>query len=360
MRTEEAVAAVSMMESHVNDCIATAKDELPHCRGTFRWVLQQKLSGYEATRDMAVDAQTREDMSKKLMGMGKGGEGVPGRCLRKAKDSTPVIHLNVVTGHAAHKGAGRAALTRLCELADELQLPMVLEALPNEKLPVYYTQYGFQAAVLGTTNATTASLFRQGFIIMWREPRQTEVVLIDEPLGAGAGAGAAASKPDVDGIRRALDMLTGEGKLTPYTTRHRDNKLDHLHLSPLSEEWVNSQCVFNTKNVLLSMATWARELARQVKAGELTTFFNVPSEDEMVLADTEDSTRIPKGVTTHRKRPRAEDELPASNRVMVMQPAAGPTSGSMTIPIPGSQAGNHSLVFNFSNCTVKIYVQYAS
>lgn len=360
LRVEEASAALNYIVNHVDDCLATIKDELNSCKPHFRWALEQRLDQLVNSKANSLDNAAKEQLSRSLMGISSDSELLPGRLIRKAKDESAVLHLTVVIGHAGHKGAGKAAIEKVCQLADELQLPVILEALPNDSLPTYYTRYGFVGVVLGNTNITASSMARQGFLIMWREPRPKDVDSAEGP--SGAGAAASMNKSPAVQVKSAVDLLQSESKLQRYTTRRRDNKLDNLHLTPITEAYVNKACVFNAKNVLLSFATWAKEYARQVKTGQLATTFTIPDEEEIRrLEEDQASAAIPKAMSGAKRR--REDDGPDAEPIVTQrvppQPRVNPTTKSITIPVgtSGASSGMGQVILNFSNCTVNIYLK---
>lgn len=372
LRMEESFAVVKFMEAHTEDAIATARDEVRHCRPAFRWVLEQRLKQLEAGRGDAATPQNEASgggPSTTAMRI-RGGDARPdSTTVRAAKSEGTALHLTVVVGHAGQKGAGQAALQALCRIADQAGMPVLLEALPNQRLPVYYAEkYGFTAVTLGQTCVTQATLAKQGFVVMWREPRDV--------LLAGAGNGSSSvSFPEA----LPAAAQTANAREMRYTTRQRGGKQEALHLSNAVAKHLASRLIYNAKNVLMCYASWAKEYARQVDEDVISNDFVKPSE-EVVLALEEAEATEQRAARRPLKRAREDDTpdpasastgealtvdtaLPVgasssgSRTDQAVSSPAAPITGTVTLPLsPGSSREGGSIVLHLTNCTVNIYM----
>lgn len=351
LRAEETAIAAQYVSQHINDCIATAKDEVRNCKPAFRWALEKRLASLTAklpTEEQRI-AEVQE-VSAAIRGSND-PNGSVSRIACAANSSTAVLHMSVVAGHPGNKGAGKRAIETLCKLADAADMPIILEALPNDKLPLYYARnYGFVAVTLGPANVTAATLQRQGFIIMWRDP-----------VNAAGAAAAPSAELSVtrDALTKAVTQLAESGKVQRYATRQRNSKLQALHLSPATTRVLNGRLIYNTKNVLLSYATWAKEYVRQVKEGVTPVLFYPPSDEELAKLEDEESSAAScsKGTVRRNQKRSRDDEGDSELRVRTAnQPL--PTSGTLTLPFSPLLNGGAgaTMVLHLTNCTVNIYM----
>ena len=210
-----------------------------------------------------------------------GGGG--GLVLGTVEEATPVLHMGAVVAHPASKGSGSVVIQRVCDAADALRMPVLIEALCGDGLPLYYArQFGFHAVMMANDRGKRgvmdrARLERKGWVQMLRWPK---------PAAAAAEEGEAAAQP-MTAEEKALAAVALLPTITPYSMKEY-GKLQQLHLTPAALRLFATRIAVLPAGTVASgrcYANWAKEAARQVRHGDLTpALLGMDAPGEEVLA----------------------------------------------------------------------------
>lgn len=269
------------------------------------------------------------------------------------------LHLTVVVGHPGAPGAGAAAMRRACELADSLGMPMMLEALPNTALPVYYARYGFRPVVYVGAGAnrvpfTEAVLTNQTWVYMWREPSSSsggeaegqtateEGEEVEAPSPAPLSAALAAAVFADDGVDDVAQCM----RRPRFRYMRKATRPEWLHLSVAAEALTNDLFVWTKskgENSVVITHSWAREYTRQVRAGEYTANrIPVPATDPEPPAPslTPSPTEGTSSSSSSGRRVRtATEALLLQEGCEVKRPSRADTPGPYALPSPVHMTG---------------------
>lgn len=187
----------------------------------------------------------------------------------KAWDLTGTfLHLTAVVAHPDAPSSGEVALRKVCRVADDMQLPLLLEALPSQLLPTYYARFGFRLCSWDNKPCVESTFERQGLVYMWRAATQ-QATGVDKRLLSSAQ------------IARLLDLVWWNAQEQALGRRmfvynRKPNKLEALHLSVEANARAVTRLVWmlkkDTANNRLSMPfCWASEYVTQMEQHSWTT-----------------------------------------------------------------------------------------
>ena len=203
-----------------------------------------------------------------------------------ALDVGMCLHLTAVIAHPDAPSAGCAALQKVCAVADELGMPVMLEALPSQMLPTYYARFGFRLAAWDGKACTEATFAKQGWVYMWRLPGG------EESRGGGSSGNLVGPEERVrfESVywNNTEQTLTSKRGRRTLSHGRKPGKLEDIHLSVDAATRVATRLVWLNKkesiNGKLSLPfCWAAEYVAQVQSGRwLLPPFALPEAEALV------------------------------------------------------------------------------
>lgn len=317
---------------------------------------------------LAQRAVLDEARCSKLLAEGLKAPAVPEEPAGGRWEVDTFLHLGVVVGHMTRPGSGSAAIQRVCDVADEHGLPILLEALPFGLLVSFYARFGFYPVHWEHASVkpfSEAQLSKQGVVYMWRpakaQPAETPVHHPSLREQIKSMVFVPPTDTQSEG-RRQFRLDRTKSKLTDY------------HLSVETERVSYDQLAWSKKtndgSVILPHS-WALEVLRLLSAGTWPASpYTLPPVPELVVAPTPTASAL-SGASSSRKRPSSSTPGP-SRATRPQQPSAededeeedGPvpltreygTQTSPVRPMPISP-GRMPAIYN-NHGTVNYYVYY--
>lgn len=274
----DAKAILDWLGAYPDRLVQLMQEDIKRAAAAWGWALTERVKAIEAGRDSLCSRIQlhKEEYARLLM-----GDAVP-------KEGTPFLHITAVVGHHDRKGAGQAALTTLCAQADEAGVALLLDSLPQDGLPLYYTRYGFRAVKCSAAALSSASLRSSDLLYMWRPPQPTG--------GVGAGTEEPPVLSEQAASLRALVLSSPVLEAYP-PVRQNVSKLYDAHLTKATEAFIYAHAVSTHAGLYLDFSTWAKEFVLQVRSGESSPgSLVVPTREEQDRAEYEEAARVANSV----------------------------------------------------------------
>ena len=279
-----------------------------------RWALRGRIAATETSHER-LKARVRDEREEcmRLLSEGSGGSATP-------KEGVAFMHLTLVVGHMGRKGSGRAALETFLSQCDESGIPVLLEALAQDALPLYYAQYGFRAVKRTREPFTSGSFQRDDVLYMWRPAcpapatpsassaascsEEEEEVVEEEAATEEEGEPPQRRPARTDG-GDALARLLADTSLEVYPpVKPIQGKLYEAHLSTITANMIALAAALSGGQYN-DVCTWAKEFARQVELGETETAFRVDSPEEVAAEVERDAAAAAAANLAGKKRGRS-------------------------------------------------------
>lgn len=223
------------------------------------------------------------------------------------KPNDYVLHLTVVMAHPSARRSGYEAIQAACAVADHLRLPLMLEALPNAYLPLYYaSKHKFRVACpAGSLVMAQAQWKRAGVVHMLRMPQPK--VLFGPALPPSL-----VSQDALERMQRVLDTLRTQPQcpLQPYVGSRNLGRLRELHLSVATQQFIEQYAVLASDGSVLYHASWAAEFDRQFLDNEISSQYGPrrPSPSVFQLSAASPVRPVGRPLGMH-KRSRVHDDV---------------------------------------------------
>lgn len=243
-------AVLTFLRDSWGDRIKEAESHVAKCVPGTAWLLKERIEGWKGKQAGSMDYLT--DKTAHLANL----LYTASEPVESFNAPMAILHMTTVLGHPGSKGAGRAAIQRACSLADAVNMPLLIESVPWDGLPMYYAQFGFKLINYGPKACDKAKLTRQGFVCMLRMPV--------EP-----------SEEEPDAAKAKMDALVHSAPKEgwpEYTGKQTMPKLKQLHLSSAVTAHLHPLLAWTNKSKTQAVSTpasWAKEVYRQCKSGEL-------------------------------------------------------------------------------------------